>query len=217
MTRRQTVMLAGALVGLVMTGCAQKRSCTIVCVGDSLTACGGEGGKYTDWLAKWLPQHTIVNKGVGGDTLAGGRTRFQRDVIDLNPDIVVIELGANDFWAKSRPIEDLQADLEDMVARCRKIGAQVVIASCFGGRQYGRETKIEFEKDRVDYAQAIADMEDRVVRKYGCLYVPNMQVDIKPNGKPLYWDDTNHPNKAGNEFVARRILAELRKALRART
>ena len=52
------------------------------------------------------------------------------------------------------------------------------------------------------------------VKRYDCFYVPNMQIDIKPNWTIPYWDDKNHPNELGNEFVAKRILPELKRALK---
>jgi lysophospholipase L1-like esterase len=200
-----------------MNGCSQGsrhgRTQTIVCIGDSLTACGGDGGKYTDWLQKWLPEEKIINKGISGDTLMGGRARFQKDVVDLKPDIVVIELGANDFWQQTRPIDQLKADLQDMVVRAQTAGAKVVIASCFGDRNLSTETQVEFSRGKFEYADSIAGMEKEICEKYRCFYVPNMQIDIKPNNKPPYWDNTNHPNKAGNELVAKRIYQQLRLAL----
>ena len=195
---------------LLFAGCRKR---TIVCIGDSLTVCGGDEGRYTDYLTKWLSSDIVVNKGVNGDTLAGGRDRFERDVLSLGADVVVIELGANDFWQKKRPIEELKADLEDMVIRAKKAGIEVVIASCFGGRDFEKEPKIEFGRDRFDFGAAIAEMEAEIVAEYGCFYVPNMQIDIKPNGKVPYWRDDNHPSAVGNEFVARRILEQIEKAL----
>ena len=62
---------------------SRQKSQTIVCIGDSLTACGLPGGSYTDHLSKWLKKHTVINKGIGGDTLAGGRKRFEKDVLQL--------------------------------------------------------------------------------------------------------------------------------------
>jgi acyl-CoA thioesterase-1 len=186
----------------------------IVCIGDSLTACGGPGGHYTDYLAQRLPDCEVINKGIGGDTLGGGRKRFGTDVLNLKPDVVVIELGANDFWRAKRPIEGLSADLEYMIRSAKESGAQVVIASCFGDVETG-DPSPEFQEDlHVRYARGIARFERELCSRYGCFYVPNMQIDIKPReDHPEFWDDTNHPNKAGNEPVARRILAELEKAL----
>ena len=198
---------------LFLSGCNQHKQLTIVCIGDSLTVCGGEGGRYTDCLQKWLPSDKIINKGISGDTLAGGRARFDTDVLAFKPDIVIIELGANDFLQNKRPIEQLQQDLEDMAVKAEKAGAQVVVASCFGRRDYLKEEKVEYGIERYSFADAIGKMEEQVCLKHNCFYVPNMQIDIKPNGTAPYWGDNNHPNKKGNRYVAKRIYAELKKAI----
>lgn len=202
---------------LFLSGCGESRPMRIVCIGDSLTACGGKDGRYSDHLQAWLPQDEVINKGLGGDTLGGGKKRFEKDVLALHPDIVVIELGANDFWDASRPVAELKSNLESMVVDAKKAGAEVVIASCFGSRKYdGDPALTESARKRKFYAQQIADFEMDIVKRYGCYYVPDMQTDIRPNGKDPYWDDTNHPNKRGNEFVARRIFVELQKAIAAK-
>ncbi len=191
-----------------------KESKTIVCIGDSLTACGGSNGKYTDHIQQLLPGNIIINKGIGGDTLAGGRKRFEQDVLKLQPDIVVIELDANDYWQMKRSVNELRDDLEYMVKQCSDKNIKVVIASCFGHRiQKNIKEKGESTK-RAEYALEIAKMEIGIVEKYNCFYVPNIQADIKPNTRREFWSDNNHPNKLGNELVAKRILKELKKALR---
>jgi len=208
------LLLAG---GIFFSGCGDNRPMRIVCIGDSLTACGGEGGHYSDYLQAWLPNDEVINKGIGGDTLGGGRKRFEKDVLQLHPDVIVIELGANDFWKASTPVSELAGFLESMFADSKPAGAEVVIASCFGSRKYDNDTPTtEIARKQKFYAQQIADFENDIVSRYGCYYVPDMQVDIRPNGKSPYWDDTNHPNKAGNELVARRIFTELKKAIAAK-
>ena len=207
------IFAVNCIAMLLLPGCTSKPM-TIVCIGDSLTVCGGKDGRYTDWLSEFLPKHKIVNKGINGDILAGGRARFQSDVLDLTPDIVIIELGANDFWQQKRTIEELQTDLADMVKRAKEANIEVVIASCFGQREYQDEKSVEFDNSRYDFAKAIGQMEQVVCKQYDCYYVPNMQIDIKPNGTIPYWGDNNHPNKTGNELVAKRILPELKKAIK---
>ncbi len=198
---------------LLVGGCTQTDRMIIVCIGDSLATCGGPGGTYCDYLAQWLPSHHIINKGIGGDTLQGGRNRFDADVMKFEPDIVVIQLGGNDFLLQNREIAALQGDLEYMVRRAKASGAQVVIASVFGGRDYAHVQNLDFLKQKAEFAAAIETMERQIVDQYDCLYVPNIQADIGPNGDPNFWSDIFHPNQAGNEFVARRILAELKKAI----
>jgi len=198
---------------LLIAGCAGKPK-IVVCIGDSLTVCGGEGGRYSDWLGEYLPEHKIINKGVNGDTLAGGKARFQRDVLDQKANVVIIGLGANDYWRKNRTIEELQTDLSDMVKRAQAENIKVVIISCFVSGDHEQKEDIESGSSKIDFGEAIGYMEFQVSEKYSCCYVPNMQVDIKPNGTEPYWGDKNHPNKSGNELIAKRILPELKKALK---
>jgi hypothetical protein len=40
-----------------------------------------------------------------------------------------------------------------------------------------------------------------------------MQIDVKPNRLPPFWDETDHPNRAGNEQVALCLLPALRQAV----
>jgi len=185
----------------------------LVCLGDSLTSCGGPDGHYSHWLAKFMPYVRVIDAGIGGDTLDGGRARFERDVLAHEPDLLLIALGANDFWRRSRTVDEMRDDLETMVKRARSKGMQVVVASCFGDRQFWEEVCVEFDFNRFELATQMARMEREVCRENGCQYVPNMQVDVKPNRLPPYWDETDHPNRAGNEQVARRLMPALRQAL----
>ena len=68
----------------------------IICFGDSLTSCGGPGGRYSDILQQRFPAHEFINKGSGGETFVDAVARVDDDVIALQPGLVVIEFGAND-------------------------------------------------------------------------------------------------------------------------
>ena len=203
------VCLAAAVIYL---GVRDRRP-VLVCLGDSLTSCGGPGGHYSDWLAGSMPHVKVIDAGIGGDTLAGGRLRYAKDVLKHRPDVVLIALGANDFWGRARPVEEMAADLESMVSEARAKNIQVVGASCFGGRHFWDESCVEFDPGRYELAWEIAQMEREVCKQHGCLYVPNMQIDVKPNRLAPYWDETDHPNRAGNEQVALRLMPTLKLAL----
>jgi len=214
------IFCAVVLAGIVLpVGCRkqQQNGGKIICFGDSLTTCGGQNGRYSDWLARWMPDTTIINKGIDGNTLADGRARFQQDVLDLKPAVVIIALGTADFWLMERDVSQLKADLEDIVARAKKAHIEVIIASSFGERDYLAEEKVEFGPERYGFADRIWQMEEEICEKYGCFYVPNMHADIRPNGTESYWLDMIHPNRQGNRSVAKRILKEFKKALNAST
>jgi hypothetical protein len=67
-----------------------------------------------------------------------------------------------------------------------------------------------------DYACGIATMEFELVARYGCIYIPVMQADIKPNGTLPYWSENRHPNKKGNELVAKRIRKAIYEARKSK-
>jgi lysophospholipase L1-like esterase len=201
-----------AAAALVAAGLRDRRP-VLVCLGDSLTSCGGAGGHFSHWLQRFMPDVRVIDAGIGGDTLDGGRARYARDVLAHDPDVVLIALGANDFWRNMRPVSALGDDLRAMVQEARRSGMQVVVASCFGQRDVWEEVCTEFDASRFGLAEEIACMERAVCDEYGCLYVPNMQIDVKPNRLPPFWDETDHPNRAGNEQVALCLLPALRQAV----
>ncbi|MBP7636662.1 MAG: hypothetical protein KBA18_02185 [Kiritimatiellae bacterium] len=216
--KKRGVLIGVAILGvcaaaaLVASGLRDRRP-VLVCLGDSLTSCGGAGGHFSHWLQRFMPDVRVIDAGIGGDTLDGGRARYARDVLAHNPDVVLIALGANDFWRNMRPVPVLGDDLRAMVQEARQRGMQVVVASCFGQRDFWEEVCTEFDASRFGLAEEIARMERAVCDEYGCLYVPNMQIDVKPNRLPPFWDETDHPNRAGNEQVALCLLPALRQAV----
>ncbi len=83
---------------------------TIVCLGDSLTAgmsatTVGEDDaskSYPAYLkAKLTDDADVVNSGVSGDTTDQALARFKEDVLDKDPGIVIICLGANDLFGST--------------------------------------------------------------------------------------------------------------------
>ncbi len=172
----------------------------IVCFGDSLTACGGENGRFSDILQDRFPGHTFVNHGVGGETLVDGQARLASDVLHEHADAVLVEFGANDWWRNERPPAAWAADLDAMVTRIQEQGARVVILGVFGlylddeGRRVPKEYGID------ERAVAFQQLEAQVARKHGCPYVANIQEGIV--GRRCCWGDRNHPNEYGNRYVA---------------
>ena len=188
----------------------------IVCFGDSLTSCGGENGRYSDWLQRSLPGYRVINSGKSGDTLAGGLARIDEAVLKHRPVCVIVELGPNDYWRRKRPLAELERDYEAIVAKCREAGIKVLIVSCFGNSVPPDGRNLDFTKPGLpleDYAAGLAEIEHRLVVKYRCGYVPDLQCGITPKGRRDLWKDKNHPNAAGNRIVAETILPALLEVL----
>ena len=85
----------------------------IVFQGGSLTECNrkkedpfdiGDGyvAKAAEFLRETYPnvEFTFINRGVSGDRTWDLLKRWQRDVIDLQPDILTLLIGINDTWRR---------------------------------------------------------------------------------------------------------------------
>ena len=88
----------------------------IVFVGDSLI------GGYK--VAEAFPDFKTANRGVGGEVTRGLLFRLKEDVIDLDPQAVVICSGSNDLSCKTNPdfaVENLKVAIEQLHAANPKL------------------------------------------------------------------------------------------------
>jgi lysophospholipase L1-like esterase len=75
---------------------------SVVFIGDSITA----GGAWHEWF----PEHSVVNRGIDGDTSVGVRNRIRAALGD-GPSAVSILIGTNDIRIGRKPAEIL-SDVE---------------------------------------------------------------------------------------------------------
>lgn len=172
----------------------------IVCFGDSLMTCGGEGGRVSDILAARFPSHVFLNSGAGGETLRDALARIDADVLAAGPDVVLLSFGANDWWRGERGPDEWAADLGKIVERIVKCGAAPVILGVFGPWQDESGRRVPKSRGTDERGARFADGERRIAEAYGCRYVPNMQATCV--GRRCCWTDANHPNEYGNRHVA---------------
>jgi acyl-CoA thioesterase I len=77
----------------------------IIFIGDSITASNKNTDPdrlrdgYVRMIKEVMPKDvTVINKGVNGHRVTDLAFRWQRDVIDLEPDLLSISIGINDVW-----------------------------------------------------------------------------------------------------------------------
>ncbi len=66
---------------------------TLITFGDSITALS----LWPRGVAKATNMH-LINAGIGGNTTDQGRARFERDVLNKDPDFVIMSFATNDFY-----------------------------------------------------------------------------------------------------------------------
>jgi acyl-CoA thioesterase-1 len=182
----------------------------IAAFGDSLSeGFGADPGKsFPDYLQKALDRggfrYRVVNLGISGDTTTGGLGRIG-SVIEIKPQIVILELGGND-GLRGVPVSQTKANLEQMIQLLQKSGTKVVLAGMSLPPNYGAQ-----------YIKAFENVYKDLAAKYGVTLVPFLLSDIAnqlPSRPDLIQRDGIHPTAAGNEIVAQTVLGVIRPLLK---
>lgn len=181
----------------------------IVALGDSLTAGYGLAdtadafpSKLEAALEKRGYSVTIENAGVSGDTSTGGRNRLDWSLSN-QPDLVIVELGANDALRGIEPTVT-EKNLDAILAELKKRKITTVLAGMRAPRNYGPEYAAEFDA-----------IYPRLAQKHGALLYPFFLEGVALDPK-LNQADGIHPTSAGVDIIVQGILPTVVRALKAR-
>ncbi|MCI0527635.1 MAG: arylesterase [Nitrospira sp.] len=180
----------------------------IVAFGDSLTAGLGVTPQesYPAQLEARLNtagySYRVVNAGVSGDTTAGGIRRLDW-IIKTNPEVVILELGAND-GLRGIPLNEVRANLNRMVQSLQDKGIQVILAGMKLPPNYGPL-----------YTRGFSNLYPELAKEYDTPIIPFFLEGVA--GRPeLNQDDGLHPTAAGYSRVVDNVLPVLLPLLTAR-
>lgn len=149
----------------------------------------------------------ILNRGISGNRVGSLMERWQKDCIDLKPDILSILIGVNDFWHtlsgkfKGTPEEYIEGYRELISLTKKKLpNTRIIIGEPFtiaGGTAIDPVKWSEFAK----YQEAA-----RVIAKeFGLTFIPYQQIfdDAAKKGDNMVWGvDGVHPSMAGMQLMA---------------
>jgi acyl-CoA thioesterase-1 len=147
-----------ALIALAVTWAASgwggvafgSRAPVILAFGDSLTAGFGlpAGQGFPEQLEQALRargiEARVVNAGVSGDTTAGGLARLDWSLAE-KPDLVILELGANDKLRGIEPSE-VRANLDKMIERIKASGAKLLLVGMRATPNWGKGYQKDFDR-----------------------------------------------------------------------
>lgn len=150
------VMLGFALALPVQAATPER---TVLVMGDSLSAAYNLAPEQ-GWvalldrrLASEHPGWRVVNASISGETTAGGASRIAAELARHDPEVVVIELGAND-GLRGLDLEQTRANLERMIRASRESGARVLLIGMRLPPNYGPQYTESFERNYVELAEA---------------------------------------------------------------
>lgn len=209
---------------------------TIVAFGDSTTAPRSRTEIYAALLANDLTFDgapvRVINSGVGSNTSANAKSRFETDVLAHKPGVAILQFGINDaavdVWKKppaTTPrvaLADYRANLSGMVRTLRQRGVRVVLMTpnplswtpaLFN--LYARPPYLPDDPDGMnvllrDYAEAVRG----IARDEGAglvdVFAAFKEADRKPGRKPGWLcPDGMHPGDDGHRLVADLLIEHL--------
>jgi acyl-CoA thioesterase-1 len=167
---------------------------TILVFGDSLSAAFGIRPEQ-GWVALLTQRlqaqgygYQIVNASVSGETTEGGVARLPRTLQLHRPEIVVLELGANDAL-RGLPLASTRSNLEQMVRAARAAGARILLVGIRIPPNYGAR-----------YGEAFANIFPELAKQYHLPLVPFLLQGVALNPARMQ-EDGMHPNASGELVV----------------
>jgi acyl-CoA thioesterase-1 len=138
------------LILLLSANAGGTNSPTVLIFGDSLSA--GYGIEVDQSWATLLQarlkkqgyEHKVVNASISGETSEGGATRIDSALARFSPELVILELGAND-GLRGLPTARIKANLGTVITRAQASGARVVLLGIKIPVNYGPRYSTAFE------------------------------------------------------------------------
>jgi acyl-CoA thioesterase-1 len=205
---RRVYQLALALLVLLSVSQPARAEKLVVAFGDSLTA--GYQLKPAESFPAQLQAAlrgkvytvTVHNAGVSGDTSTAGRARLNwvLGALKAKPDLVIVELGANDML-RGQPPATTKTNLDAILTELGKRGIPVILAGMRASPNLG-----------ADYVKAFDALYPALAKAHKVTLYPFFMDGVAATPK-LQLTDGMHPTAAGVGVIVQRILPTVTRAL----
>lgn len=198
-----TVSIAIALMLFSSVGIAK----TILVLGDSLSAAYGIPTPKS-WvtlletqLEKENYHYHVVNASISGETSAGGRARFPLLIKQHQPQIVIIELGAND-GLRGLPVAHTKDNLKAIIELAQASKIKILIIGMQLPPNYGKAYVSQFENQFAELA-----------KNYQLAYVPSLFASFGQK-REFFQEDNLHPTVEAQPFILQNVWSSLKTILK---
>ncbi|AZV94922.1 arylesterase [Bordetella sp. J329] len=178
----------------------------ILVMGDSLSAAHnipaeqGWVSLLSQRLATEAPDWKVVNASVSGATSANGKAALPALLEAHHPEILVLELGAND-GLRGQPLAALEGNLADMIEDARTAGAEVLLIGIELPVNYGPR-----------YRDGLRQVYAGLAQRYQTGLVPFLLEGVALDSA-LMQSDGLHPVAAAQPQVLENVWPALRELL----
>ena len=200
--------IAALLLSIAAPASASPERPLVLAFGDSLTA-GYQldpGLGFAPQLQAALRRHGIAARvadgGVSGDTSAAGRARlaWALDGLGEKPDLVIVELGANDMLRSLDPAET-ERNLDAILAELKRRDIPVLLAGMRAARNADPA-----------YIRRFEAIFPALAARHGAAYYPFF-LDGVAAVPGMTLGDGMHPNFRGIKVIVTRMIGPVKAAL----
>ncbi|WP_049763883.1 arylesterase [Shewanella halifaxensis] len=192
----------GGLVLLLVFSSFPLSAAPILILGDSLSASYGmpEDQGWVQLLREKMPDHSIINGSVSGETSAGGLRRLPALLESAQPELLLIELGGND-GLRGFPPKQLKTNLTKIIELAKAQQVTILLSEIMVPPNYGPR-----------YASQISTVYKELATEHEVTLMPFFmeQIAIDPS---LMQRDGIHPNQKAQPAIAEFMLPWLKQAL----
>ncbi|HEX2967931.1 MAG TPA: SGNH/GDSL hydrolase family protein [Bacteroidales bacterium] len=167
-------------------------------------------------LEKYAPQDLkIYNKGISGNKVYQLAERWDKDCIDLKPDILSILIGVNDIWHKlngqyNGTVDIYRKDYITLLERTKKALPAVKLIICEPYAVKGvKAVDDKWYPEFYDYQKAARE----IAEKFGAVFIPFQKVydEAQKRAPGSYWTpDGVHASFAGAQLMAKAWMEALK-------
>lgn len=206
----ERIVTAGLLWLLAMPLAMAQPQRTVLVMGDSLSAGYGLAAAESwvallgERLARERPGWRVVNASISGETTAGGVARIDAELAEHMPDVVVVELGAND-GLRGLPLDIAEANLARMITASQAAGARVLLVGMEIPPNYGP-----------DYTTMFRTMFRTLAERHGTALLPFLLEPIARE-RDAFLDDNLHPTAAAQPRLLEHVWPALLPVIDAAT
>lgn len=174
--------------------------------GDSLSAGYGieAGHGWVDLLTQRLEKkklpYKVVNASISGETSAGGLSRIAAELRRLQPDILILELGAND-GLRGLPLKAMKNNLSSIIRQAKASGSEVLLVGMMMPPNYGPR-----------YTERFSAIYGELAKEQQLPLVPFLLEKVALDPK-LMQADNLHPNAKGQPLLLETVWPVLQPML----
>ncbi|GIU28210.1 arylesterase [Shewanella schlegeliana] len=192
----------GGLALLLIFSSFPLSAAPILILGDSLSASYGmpEDQGWVQLLREKMPEHSIINGSVSGETSAGGLRRLPALLDSTQPKLLLVELGGND-GLRGFPPKQLKNNLTKIIELAKEQEVKVLLSEIMVPPNYGPR-----------YASQISSVYKELATEHEVTLMPFFmeQIAIDPS---LMQRDGIHPNQKAQPAIAEFMLPWFEQAL----